>query len=152
MAYVHIAHDCLIGDHVIMANNASVAGHCTVGDHANFGGYAGVPQFRYIGANTHVAAMSLVLKDVPDYVTVAGNPACAVGMNAEGLRRRGNSVDTVNALREAFRVVFRMGLTVDEACERLCRDYPDSAEIGRFIDSIRASEVGIVRPRPGRAE
>ena len=152
MAYVHIGHDCRVGDHVIMANNASVAGHCTVGDHANFGGYAGVPQFRYVGAHSHIAAMSLVLKDVPDYVMVAGNPACAVGMNAEGLRRRGSSVETVNGLKEAFRVVFRLGLTVDEACERLRADFPDSAEIGRFVASIRASEVGIVRPRPGRPE
>ena len=135
-----------------MANNASVAGHCTVGDYANFGGYAGVPQFRYIGAHTHIAGMSLVLKDVPDYVTVAGNPACAVGVNAEGLRRRSFSAETINALREAFRVVFRMGLTVDEACARLCEDYPESAEVAQFIASIRASEVGIVRPRPGRPE
>ena len=152
MAYVHIGHDCLVGDHVIMANNASIAGHCTVGDHANFGGYAGVPQFRYVGAHTHVAAMSLVLKDVPDYVTAAGNPACAVGINAEGLRRRGSGTETINALKEAFRVVFRLGLTVDEACARLCADYPDSAEVARFVTSIRASEVGIVRPRPGRPE
>ena len=152
MAYVHIGHDCSVGDHVIMANNASVAGHCTVGDYANFGGYAGVPQFRYIGAHTHIAAMSLVLKDVPDYVTAAGNPACAVGMNAEGLRRRGYDAETINQMREAFRVVFRMGLTVDEACERLAADYPESVEMARFIASIRASEVGIVRPRPGRSE
>ena len=148
MAYVHIGHDCRVGDHVIMANNASVAGHCMVGDHANFGGYAGVPQFRTIGAHTHIAAMSLVLKDVPDYVTAAGNPACAVGINAEGLRRRGLSLATVNALKEAFRVVFRLGLTADEACARLCADYPGSAEVARFVASIRASEVGIVRPRP----
>ena len=148
MAYVHIGHDCLVGDHVVMANNASVAGHCTVGDHANFGGYAGVPQHRRIGAHTHIAAMSLVLKDVPDYVTVAGNPACAVGMNVEGLRRRGYTSETINALREAFRVVFRLGLTVDEACERLCANYSQSAEVGRLVASIRASEVGIVRPRP----
>ncbi len=152
MAYVHIGHDCTVGDHVIMANNASVAGHCTVGDHANFGGYAGVPQFRSIGAHTHIAAMSLVLKDVPDFVTAAGNPACAVGINAEGLRRRGTDGVAVNCLKEAFRVVFRSGLTVEEACERLCADYPDSAVISRFIASIRASEVGIVRPRPGRPE
>ena len=152
MAYVHIGHDCLVGDHVVMANNASVAGHCTVGDYANFGGYAGVPQFRSIGAHTHIAAMSLVLKDVPDYVTVAGNPACAVGINAQGLRRRGFAGDTVNALREAFRVVFRLGLTVDEACERLGSDYPDTEEVARLIASIRASEVGIVRPRPGRPD
>jgi len=152
MAYVHIGHDCVVGDRVVMANNASVAGHCTVGDYANFGGYAGVPQFRFVGAYTHVAAMCLVLKDVPDYVTVAGNPACAVGINAEGLRRQGASAETLNTLREAFKVVYRLGLTADEACARLCNGYPDSVEVGRFVASIRASEVGIVRPRLGRAE
>ena len=152
MAYVHIGHDCLVGDHVVMANNASVAGHCTVGDHANFGGYAGVPQFRTIGAHTHLAGMSLVLKDVPDYVTVAGNPACAVGINVEGLRRRGFSNESINALREAFRVVFRLGLTVEKACERLATIRPGTDEVRRLIASIRNSEVGIVRPRPGRPE
>ncbi len=152
MAYVHVGHDCLVGDHVIMANNASIAGHCTVGNHANFGGYAGVPQFRYVGAHTHIAAMSLVLKDVPDYVTVAGNPACAVGVNAEGMRRRSCSPETINALREAFRVVYRQGLTVDEACNRLLEDFSGSDEVAQFAASIRASEVGIVRPRPGRPE
>ncbi len=152
MAYVHIGHDCLVGDHVVMANNASVAGHCTVGDYANFGGYAGAPQFRFIGAHTHIAAMSLVLKDVPEYVTVAGNPACAVGINAEGLRRRGYATQSINALREAFRVVFRLGLTVDEACERLAANCSDSEAVRRFVASIRASEVGIVRPRPGRPD
>jgi len=149
MAYVHIGHDCRVGNQVVMANNASVAGHCTVGDYANFGGYAGVPQFRCIGAHTHIAAMSLVLKDVPDYVTVAGNPACAVGINAEGLRRRSFNSETINSLREAFRVVFRLGLTVDEACKRLCDEYPDSKQVDQFIASIRASQVGIVRPRAG---
>ncbi len=152
MAYVHIGHDCVVGDHVVMANNASVAGHCTVGDFANFGGYAGVPQFRLIGAHTHIAAMSLVLKDVPNYVTVTGNPACAVGINAEGLRRRGFGGKAINALREAFRVVFRSGLTVDEACERLVFDYPDTPEVRQLVASIHASEVGIVRPRPRRPE
>ena len=81
MAYVHVGHDCIVGDNVIMANNASLSGHVEVGDHANFGGYSGVPPFRKIGAYSHIAAFSLVLKDVPAYMTVAGNPAYAVGLN-----------------------------------------------------------------------
>ena len=89
MAYVHVGHDCVLGDHVIMANNAAVSGHCRVGDYANFGGYAGVPQFRNVGAHTHIAGMSLVLKDVPAYMTVMGNPAAAISLNIEGMRRRG---------------------------------------------------------------
>jgi len=91
MAYVHVGHDCIVGDHVVMSNNASLAGHVTVGDYANFGGYSGIPQFRAVGAYTHIAAMSLVLKDVPAYMTVSGNPAVAVGLNVEGMKRRGRA-------------------------------------------------------------
>ena len=94
MAYVHVGHDCVLGDHVIMANNSAVSGHCEVGDHANFGGYAGVPQYRNIGASAHIAGMSLVLKDVPAFMTVMGNPAGAIGLNVEGLRRRGFGFET----------------------------------------------------------
>ncbi len=86
MAYVHVGHDCSVGNHVIMANNASVSGHVVVGDYANFGGYAGIPQYRHVGAHAHVGGMSLVLKDVPAFVTVSGNPAGAVGLNIEGMR------------------------------------------------------------------
>ena len=150
MAYVHIGHDCLVGDGVIMANNASLAGHCQVGDYANFGGYAGVPQFRRIGAHAHIAAMSLVLKDVPAGVTIAGNPACAVGVNAEGLRRRGLDNGRIQALREAFKVVYRSGLTVEQACAQLDGISHESPELAAFIESIRASQAGIVRPRSER--
>ena len=150
MAYVHIGHDCVVGDEVVMANNASVAGHCQVGDHANFGGYAGVPQFRRIGAHAHIAAMSLVLKDVPACVTVAGNPACAVGVNVEGLRRRGWEGERIQGLREAFKVVYRSGLTVEQACAQLCANHIDSAEVAAFVESIRVSQAGIVRPRSER--
>ena len=150
MAYVHIGHDCNVGDHVIMANNASVSGHCFVGDHANFGGYAGVPQFRYIGAHTHIAGMSLILKDVPAYLTVGGNPASAVGMNVEGMRRRGYDKDLISELREAYKVVYRQGLTVDEACTKLLSEHSNCQQIVLFVDSIRQSEVGIIRPRSER--
>ena len=147
MAYVHVGHDCVLGDHVIMANNASVSGHCNVGDHANFGGYVGVPQFRDIGAYSHIAAMSLVLKDVPAYLTVMGNPAFAISLNIEGMRRRGYSAELIRQLRDAYKVVYRQGRTVKEAChelESLARDVP---EIALFLDSIRDSQWGIVRPR-----
>ena len=147
MAYVHIGHDCTVGDHVIMANNASVSGHCTVGDHANFGGYVGVPQFRNIGAHTHIAGMSLVLKDVPAYVTVAGNPAAAVGMNVEGMRRRGYGPELIAILRGAFKVLYRSGLTAEEACERLRTEHADCPEVECFVASVEASEVGVIRPR-----
>ena len=150
MAYVHIGHDCKLGDHVIMANNASVSGHCVVGDHANFGGYVGVPQYRSIGAHTHMAGMSLVLKDVPAFVTVAGNPAAAVGVNAEGMRRRGFSQELIGLLRDAYKVLYRCGLTVEEACQRLSAEHPQCPEIALLVDSVTRSENGVIRPRTER--
>ncbi len=147
MAYVHVGHDCVLGDDVIMANNAAVSGHCKVGDHANFGGYSGVPQFRNIGAHTHIAGMSLVLKDVPAYMTVMGNPASAIGLNIEGMRRRNYSEDLIRALKDAHRIVYRQGNTVAEACAALEKPATEYPEVAVFLDSIRDSKWGIVRPR-----
>lgn len=150
MPYVHIAHDCVIGDHVILANYAAVSGHVRVGDYANFGGYAGVAQYRRVGAHTHIAASSLVLKDVPDFVTVAGNPAGAVGLNVEGLRRRGFGPEQLKALQQAYRTVYRSGLTLSEATAALAQAARDSAEVATFVASLQHARWGIVRPR-GRA-
>jgi UDP-N-acetylglucosamine acyltransferase len=147
MPYVHVAHDCVIGDHVVLANYAAVSGHVRVGDYANFGGYAGVAQFRSIGAHTHIAAMSLVIKDVPHFVTAAGNPAGAAGINVEGLRRRGYGPALVQQLRDAYRIVYRAGLTVKEACAELDALATDVPEVAAFVASIRDSRWGIVRPR-----
>lgn len=147
MAYVHVGHDCVLGDYVIMANNAAVSGHCLVGDHANFGGYAGVPQYRKIGAYSHIAGMSLVLKDVPAYMTVMGNPASAIGMNVEGMRRRGYSKELIGVLRRAHKVVYREGRSVEEACAALREDASQHPEVALFLDSIKDSKWGIVRPR-----
>lgn len=149
MAYVHIGHDCVVGDHVIMANNASLAGHVSVGDHANFGGYCGVLQFRSVGAFTHIAGFSLVLKDIPAYVTAAGNPARAVGLNLEGMRRRAVSKKAAAALEGAYRTVYRAGLTVKEACDALEEEANRHLEVRMFVDAVRSSENGIVRPRHG---
>jgi UDP-N-acetylglucosamine acyltransferase len=152
MPYVHVAHDCVIGDHVVFANYAAVSGHVRVGDHANFGGYAGVAQFRSVGAHTHVAAMSLVIKDVPDYVTVMGNPAAAVGLNTEGLRRRGFAPALIRQLREAYRVVYRSGLTVQAAVGRLRPLAAEVPEVAAFLDGVERSRWGIARPRGRRGE
>lgn len=147
MAYVHIGHDCVVGNHVIMANNASLAGHVTVGDFANFGGYSGIPQFRSVGAYTHVAAMALALKDIPDYVTVSGNPAAAAGLNLEGLKRRGFEKATIRDIRDAYKTVYRKGLLVSEALDALAPVRERSPEVDAFAASIENSQWGIVRGR-----
>ena len=147
MAYVHVGHDCVLGDRIVMANNASVAGHVTVGDEAVLSGYVGVPQFRRIGAYAFVGAMSLVAKDVPAYVSIAGNPAGAVGLNLERLRRLGASDAAKKALQEAYRIVYRRSLTVPEALRALRPLAAKVPEVQRFAESIKASEHGIVRER-----
>ena len=147
MAYVHIGHDCVLGDRIVMANNASVAGHVTVGDEAVLSGYVGVPQFRIIGAYSFVSAMSLVTKDVPAYVSIDGNPAGAVGLNVERLRRLGLSDDVKKALQEAYNTVYRRGLTLKEALEELREAAARVPEVQLFVRSIEAAEHGIVRER-----
>lgn len=147
MPYVHVAHDCVVGNHVILANNAAISGHVRVGDHANFGGFAGVAQFRSVGAHTHIAAMSLVIKDVPDYMTVMGNPAVAVGLNLEGLKRRGFTTEQIGRIRDAHKLVYRAGLTATEACERLAEEAAADPLVAAFVDAVRTSKYGIVRPR-----
>ena len=147
MAYVHIGHDCVLGDRIVMANNASVAGHVTVGDEAVLSGYVGVPQFRSIGAYSFVSAMSLVTKDVPAYVAVDGNPAGAVGLNGERLRRLGLDDSVKKALQDAYNTVYRRGLTLKEALEELREQAAAIPEVGNFVESIERSEHGIIRAR-----
>ena len=118
-----------------------------VGDYANFGGYAGVPQFRKIGAYTHIAAMSLVTKDVPAYMTVSGNPAYAFGMNTEGMKRRGYDNETIEQLKQAYRTVYRKGLRVQEALDALAPMRSQSAEVELFAASVEVSAKGIIRAR-----
>lgn len=147
MAYVHVGHDCVVGDHCIFANNASISGHVQVGDWANLGGYCGVPQFRRIGAHAMVGGMSLVLKDVPDFVTVSGNPAQAVGINVEGLKRRDFSPAAIRAIRRAYRTLYRSGLGVDAALQAIAAEPDAEGHLARFSASVRAATRGVVRPR-----
>jgi len=150
MAYAHVAHDCVIGDHCTFANNASASGHVTVGDWAILGGYAGVPQYRSVGAHAMVAGMSLVLKDVPAFVTVAGHPARVVNLNLEGLRRRGFTAEAMASLRAAYRLLYQSGLPATEATARI-EALPDpEGQLAILIRSVQASRQGIARPRRDR--
>ena len=150
MAYVHIGHDCVLGDRIVMANNASVAGHVSVGDEAVISGYAGVPQFRSIGAYAFLGGMSRVTKDVPAYVSADGNPARAVGLNVERLRRLALSDDVKKALQDAYNTVYRRGLTLKEALRELRPLAATVPEVARFVESIETSEHGIIRERRRR--
>jgi UDP-N-acetylglucosamine acyltransferase len=145
MAYTHIAHDCMVGSHCIMANNASIAGHVHVGDHAILGGMVGVHQFVHIGAHSFIAANSLVLKDVPTYVMASGQSAKPFGLNSEGLKRRGFDTSTIMTLKRAYKEVYRKGLSIDEAVNALREMATDTPEISVFADFIETSSRGIIR-------
>lgn len=145
MAYVHVAHDCVVNDHIIMANNATIAGHVHIGDGAILGGYTTVHQFCKLGAWSMSAANSAVFKDIPAFVMVGGNPASAHGMNFEGMRRRGYSPELVAALRKAYKTVYRQGLTLVEALKELEESASLYPEIALYRDSIIASTRGITR-------
>jgi UDP-N-acetylglucosamine acyltransferase len=150
MAYVHIAHDCQVGDHTTFANNAQLAGHVHVGDWAVLGGYTGVHQFVRIGAHVMAGISSVVLQDVPPYVLVAGNPARPHGINAEGLRRRGFDGARIAALRTAYRLLYRSGHSLDQARDALRAQGADRPEAASDLDLLREflerPGRGIVRP------
>lgn len=145
MAYVHVGHDSVIGNHTILVNNAALAGHVQVGDWAILSGYTLVHQFCKIGPHSFSGMATGIGKDVPAYVTVSGSPAEAKTINIEGLRRRGFSADAISQLRRAFKIVYRQGLTLDIALQRLDSMLADTPELQIFVDSLRASERGIVR-------
>ncbi len=145
MAYVHVAHDCVIGDNTILANSATLAGHVTVGDYAILGGGTMVHQFCNIGVHSMAAGGSIVLKDIPAYVMASGQSAQPFGMNVEGLRRRGFSKDVLTILRRAYKTIYRQGLTTAQAVEELEKAYQDVPEVAPLIDSLKNSDRGIIR-------
>ena len=142
MVATHVAHDCRIGNQVIMANGASLGGHVVVEDWAILGGFTIVHQFSRIGAHSFCAMGSVLTKDVPPYVTVGGHPAKPRGINSEGLRRRGFSDGTIAAIKRAYRAVYLSGLKLDEALEQvqaLAADVPEVAALASFVaDSSRS--------------
>jgi len=145
MAYVHVAHDCEVGDHTIFANNATLAGHVQVGDWAILGGFTGVHQFVRVGAHSFCGVGTVLLQDLPPFVTVAGNPAKPHGINSEGLRRRGYTADGIAAIKRAYRALYRSGLSLDEARTRIGEIAAEHAEVAPFGAFLSSSSRGVVR-------
>ena len=145
MAYAHIGHDSVIGNHCILVNNTALAGHVWVDDWAILSGYTLVHQFCRIGAHSFSGMGTAIGKDVPAFVTVFGNPAEARSMNFEGMRRRGFSAEAIAALRKGYKLVYRQGLTVEQALAELAESAAQFPEVAIFRDSIQASTRGITR-------
>ena len=145
MPYVHIAHDCTVGSHTVFANNVGISGHVQVADWAILGGYAGVNQFIKIGAHAMIGGCTHLTNDVPAYIIVSGNPAAVRSINAIGLERRGFDKDAIKAIREAFKVIYKRGLNLQEAIEELDMMKEQCEELQVLVDSLQASERGIHR-------
>lgn len=145
MAYSHIAHDCQVGSHIVFANGATLAGHVEVGDWVIFAGFSGAHQFCRIGAHAFLGMYGGVNQDVPAYVMVSGQPPKPRGINAEGLKRRGFDKQQIRNIREAYRTLYRLGLSRDEAIERLNEVVDDQPEIRPMIESALSSTRGLLR-------
>ena len=145
MAYVHLAHDCQVGDQTVFANNAQLAGHVRVGDFAILGGFTVVHQFVSIGAHSITAMGTILLQDLPPYVTAAGNTAKPHGINSEGMKRRGFAPEAVAAIKSAYKTLYKSGLTLDQARQALAIQAQTRAEVGLLIEFLRDSRRGIVR-------
>jgi UDP-N-acetylglucosamine acyltransferase len=145
MAYVHLAHDCQIGNNTIFANNAQLAGHVHVGDWVILGGFTVVHQFVRIGAHSMTGMGTILFQDVPPYVTAAGNPAMPHGINSEGLKRRGFSSKSVMAVRRAYKTIYKSGLKLDEACAGLAAEATEVPELNPLIEFLAQAGRGIVR-------
>ena len=145
MVNAHVAHDCVVGNHCILANNATLAGHVSVDDHAIIGGMTAVHQFCVIGAHVMVGGCSGVAQDVPPYVIAQGNHATPFGVNIEGLKRRGFSREAITAIRNAYKLIYRSGKTLDEVkpeIAELAETYP---EVKAFTDFFARSTRGLIR-------
>ena len=149
MAYVHLAHDCQVGSKTIFANNAQLAGHVHVGDWAILGGFTVVHQFVRIGAHCITAMGTILLQDVPPYVTASGNPAAPHGINSEGLKRRGFSPDVIAAIKRAYKTLYRSGLKLEEAAAAISTMAAEAqgelAPLGPLADFLSAPGRGIIR-------
>lgn len=145
MAYAHIAHDCLVGDGVIMANAATLAGHVIIEDQVIVGGLSGVHQFVRIGRLALVGGCTKITQDVPPYVIADGNPATIHGLNSIGMKRKGVAPEAAQSLKKAHRILFREGLTTRAALERIRAEVPSGPEIVHLLGFVEASERGITK-------
>lgn len=144
MAYVHVAHDCMVGNNVILANNTTLAGHVHVGDWAILGGFTGVHQFCHIGAHAFTAVNSVVVQDIPPYIMAQGHNAAPRTINAEGLKRRGFQPNQILNIKRAFKLLYRQGLTINEAVEKM-RELDAETELSPLIEFVQNSQRGIIR-------
>ncbi len=145
MAYCHLAHDCQVGNHIVFANCASLAGHVSVGDYAVLGGFTVAHQFCRIGPYCMMALGAITFRDIPPYVTASGNPAEPHGLNLRGLKRCGFTDEAMESLRRAYKILYKSKLRLAEALERLEKLAKQSKEVGDFLDFIKGSERGIIR-------
>lgn len=145
MAYVHIAHDCQVGNHTVFANLATLAGHVHVGDYAILGGFTGVHQFVSIGAHSITGVATVLLQDIPPYVMAAGNTAKPFGINSEGLKRRGFSLEKIAAIKKAYKTLYRSGLSLEEARREIGAQVAACHELQVMLDFLERSRRGIIR-------
>ena len=145
MPYVHIAHDCNVGNNTVFANNVGISGHVEVGDWAILGGYAGVNQFLKVGAHAMVGGMTHITNDIPAFMIVSGRPATVRSINAIGLERRGFDKDTIGDLREAFKIIYKRKYSLQEAVDQLKAMREECESLQILIDSLESSEKGIHR-------
>jgi UDP-N-acetylglucosamine acyltransferase len=145
MAYTHVAHDCRIGSDVTLSNNTTLAGHITIGEHATIGGLVAIHQFVRIGKYAFLGGKSAVVKDIPPFVIAAGDRAKLCGLNRVGLKRHGFSQVSLSALKKSYRIIFRIGLTLNEAIERVRAEVGDVPEVVDFVEFIKSSRRGITR-------
>jgi UDP-N-acetylglucosamine acyltransferase len=142
MSYVHLAHDCHVGNHVIISNGTQLAGHVTVEDHAGISGLCAVHQFVKIGQHCYIGGHSRIAKDVPPYVKAVGNPVKLYGLNSVGLQRRGFEAETISELKKAYRILFRSELNLTQAMEQVRADVKLIPEVKALLDFLEASERG----------
>ncbi|MFH1690516.1 MAG: acyl-ACP--UDP-N-acetylglucosamine O-acyltransferase [Candidatus Eisenbacteria bacterium] len=145
MAYAHVAHNCVIGDHVVITNAVNLAGHVIVEDYAIIGGMTAVQQFVHIGAHSYVGGACRVTKDVPPYLKIGGVPTRPIEMNTVGLMRRGYSEEALNQLRKAYRHLYLSDLNTTQAVERIRAELPANDEITRLVAFIEGSTRGIIK-------
>lgn len=145
MAYTHVAHDCVIGDHVIMANGASIAGHVKLGDHAILGGFTLVHQFTQIGEYSFSAMGSAITQDIPPYVMVGGRPTRPHGINSVGMERNGKSPEVIRQIRQAYKILYKNNLRLEDAIEEMEGMAGDSDELSNMVSFLRNVTRGILR-------
>ena len=145
MAQAHVAHDCILGDGVIMANAATLAGHVVIEDNANVGAYSGVHQFCRVGREAYIGGYSVVVKDALPFALTVGNHARCYGLNTTGMKRRGYSTEIIHSLHRAFHLLLSSKLNTSQALEKIAEEIEDSAEVERLVEFIQSSRRGVTK-------